>query len=297
VEITTRTIQRRFLLRPDRELNHSVVGTLARAQRKYPLKLCAVAVLSNHYHLLLWVEDAQLLARFMGYLNAKLAKEVHRLHGWSERIWSQRYHAVVVADDERTQLQRLRYLLAQGTKEDLVASPYDWPGVHCAKALARGRPLKGWWFDRTREGRARRRGEDPDPYRHATPETLHLEPLPCWRHLPPKEYRRRVAELIETIVEDAAADRRRRGASVLGARAVRRQDPYARPERAERSPAPDFHARGENLQQLRRAYAQFVADFRRAAECLRAGILDVLFPEGSFPPAQPFVRAAPVRAP
>ena len=37
------------------------------------------------------------------------------------------------------------------------------------------------------------------------------------------------------------------------------------------------------------AYALFVAAYRTAAEKLRAGIRDVVFPQGSFPPALPFV--------
>jgi hypothetical protein len=37
------------------------------------------------------------------------------------------------------------------------------------------------------------------------------------------------------------------------------------------------------------AYALFVAAYRDDAEKLRAGIRDVVFPRGSFPPALPFV--------
>jgi hypothetical protein len=41
--------------------------------------------------------------------------------------------------------------------------------------------------------------------------------------------------------------------------------------------------------ELRDAYALFVAAYRAAAEKLRAGIRDVVFPRGSFPPPMPFV--------
>ncbi|MFL6236966.1 MAG: hypothetical protein ACJ76N_27805 [Thermoanaerobaculia bacterium] len=36
------------------------------------------------------------------------------------------------------------------------------------------------------------------------------------------------------------------------------------------------------------AYALFVAAYRDAAEKLRAGVRNVVFPAGSFPPALPF---------
>ena len=42
-------------------------------------------------------------------------------------------------------MSRLAYLLAHGVKEGLVASPYDWPGVHCARALVEGKPVSGRW--------------------------------------------------------------------------------------------------------------------------------------------------------
>lgn len=43
---------------------------------------------SNHYHLLLRVEDARQLSRFMGYFNGNLAREVTRLTGWEDKVWS-----------------------------------------------------------------------------------------------------------------------------------------------------------------------------------------------------------------
>jgi len=40
VEVTCRTVHSRFLLRPGLALNDIVVGVLARAQRKYPIRCC-----------------------------------------------------------------------------------------------------------------------------------------------------------------------------------------------------------------------------------------------------------------
>jgi hypothetical protein len=43
-------------------------------------------------------------------------------------------------------------------------------------------------------------------------------------------------------------------------------------------------------------YAIFVAAFREAAEQLKAGDRSAKFPEGSFPPGLPFVKAGLVPA-
>ncbi len=79
VEVTSRTLQGRHLLRPSRKLNRMILGVLGRAQRKYPVDVHAFAFLSNHYHLLLSVPDAKRLAEFMNFLNGNLAREAGRL--------------------------------------------------------------------------------------------------------------------------------------------------------------------------------------------------------------------------
>ena len=57
VEVSCRTIQSRYLLRPCPALNEIILGILGRAQRLYPVQICGFVFLSNHYHLTLWVPD------------------------------------------------------------------------------------------------------------------------------------------------------------------------------------------------------------------------------------------------
>jgi REP element-mobilizing transposase RayT len=156
VEVTCRTIHSRFLLRPSPELNDIVVGVLRRAQRLYEVRCCAFSFLSSHFHFCLTSTRSSSLARFMGYVNSNLAREVGRLCGWEDKIWSRRYQAIIVGEEEGAQIARLKYVLANGCKEDLVARPQDWPGVHAARALVMGEALTGTWFDRTQEYAVRR---------------------------------------------------------------------------------------------------------------------------------------------
>src|ERR1700690_4083914 len=100
VEITTRTLQGRLLLRPSPELNAVVLGAFGKAQDTYKMTVHAFVVLSTHAHLLVSPTSAQQLARFMQFLNANIAKEVARLHNWPERVWSRRYRAIPVVDDK-----------------------------------------------------------------------------------------------------------------------------------------------------------------------------------------------------
>jgi hypothetical protein len=294
VEVTVRTIQSRLLLRPSLALNERVIGVLGRAQRLYGVRCCCVAFASNHWHGLIQVDDAEQLARFMQYVDSNIAREVGDLVGWSGTFWARRYSAIVVSDEEAAQVDRLRYILAHGVKENLVERVLDWPGVHAARAILEDKPLTGYWLDRTQEYAARNRGEEYDRLTYATEETFFLTRLPCWEHLSQEEYRQRVAELVEEIELDARVARLERGLPVLGVGAVLRQHPHTQPNKTKKSPAPRFHAASKAIRDgLREMYGLFLAAFRDAAELLKAGVRSAKFPVGSFPPGLPFVRALP----
>lgn len=289
VALTWRVVQGRFLFRPSAELNDIVLGILGRAQRLQPIRVCGVAVLSNHLHLLVAADDAEQVARFMQYVGSKLAREVNRLTGWSGPVFQSRYSMIVVTQEEAAQVERLKYLLAQGSKEHLVERPKDWPGVHSVRALLAGEPLTGHWFDPGILFHAKRhKGENLA--RTAQEETLRLSPLPCWQDRSPEVYRERIAELVEQIEQETAAERARTRIKVLGIRGVLALHPQYRPATIARSLAPLVHAATRAARQaFRLAYRSFVNAFRGAAEVFRGEDLGARFPSGCFPPAPPFV--------
>ncbi len=286
VEVTLRTVHGRLLLRPGRRLNDLVVGVLGRAQRMYGMRIHALAVLSNHAHLLVSPESPQQLARFMEYVAGNIAREVGRLHDWREKLWSRRYRSILVSHEEAAQVARLAYILGHGVKEGLVERPQQWPGVHCAHTLLTGAALEGTWFDRTAEYDARRRGEPVGSGDFATSERVVFSPLPCWSMADTGIYRERVAAIVRRIVEDGR--QQRGGRAVLGKRAILAQDPHDRPLHSDRSPAPAVHAASKEIRvMLRAAYWRFADAFKEAAQRLRSGDRLVRFPPGAFPPPIP----------
>src|SRR5262249_18046736 len=120
MEVTTRTMQGRLLLRPSAALVQIIVGILGRAQGRFGLRIHAFVFLSNHYHLLCSPTDALQLANFMCFLNSNLAREAERLHQWREKFWGRRYQAIPVSGEPPAQIARLKYLLAHGCKEGFV---------------------------------------------------------------------------------------------------------------------------------------------------------------------------------
>ena len=157
--------------------NEILLGALGRAQQLYRVGICAFAFVSNHFHLLLRVESTRQLALFMGHFNSNLAREAGRLVRWREKFWGRRYQAIPVSDEEGAQVERLRYVLAHGCKEDLVERLRDWPGVSAVRAILDGEPLEGLWFDRSQEHLARRQGKAFARLEFATSYTVQLESL------------------------------------------------------------------------------------------------------------------------
>lgn len=293
VEVTTRTVHGRLLLKPTPGINEAVLGVLGRAQRVYGMVVHLAVVLSNHYHLLLAPTDANQLAEFMGFVNSNIAREVGRLVDWSEKFWGRRYQGIVVSDEVPAQLGRLEYFLKNCVKENLVENPREWPGVHCTRALIEGHRLEGTWFDRTAYSRAKKRRKAADsPVEEddfKTTEILELTPLPCLANLSAAQHREYIESLIEKIVAEAAAARGEKGVMVLGVARLQRQHPHTQPNRIKKSPAPRFHAYAVAVRKaLPDAYSAFAAAFRVASEKLRSGDRGAIFPEGCFPPALPF---------
>jgi hypothetical protein len=226
------------------------------------------------------------MARFMNYVNGNLAKEAGRYNDWNEKFWSRRYQGIVVSNEESKQVERLRYILSHGCKEGLVATPQEWPGVNEAQALLDGTPLKGLWFNRSQEHAARNRGKAFHRLEFASFETLHLTPLPCYKHLSKTAYRGWVAEVVADIESETKARHSNEETVPLGASLALAISPHQRPEKSKKNWVPLVHAATKAVRkEFRDAYGWFVAAYREAAEKLRLGDLSAAFPPGSFIPS------------
>ena len=293
VEVTTRTIQSRLLLRPSKRLNELILGVIGRALFLYDVELIAFAAMSNHIHYLLVPADAEQLAKFMAYVNRKISIEAGHENDWKGPLWGRRYRAIVIWDEE-TQIERLRYLFQHGCKENFVSNPTSWPGASSVMAMITGTALEGIWVDRTRLYRASRRKKNkPGPKDFETRYSIELAPLPCWAHLSPEQHRQECVAMVAAIVQQTALDNARSKRKVMGADWVLRQDPHSQPRKTKKSPAPMVHAACKAARDgFWKKYRAFVNAYRRAADRLRRGELAVEFPVGSFPPPRPFVMLA-----
>jgi hypothetical protein len=294
VEVTTRTLQGRLLLRPSPELTGIILGIIGKAQALYGMTIHAFVFMSTHAHFLLSPRNAQQLARFMQFVNANVAKEAGRHHAWTDRLWSRRYRSIVVVDDAAAHA-RLRYILAHGAKEGLLDSPAAWPGPNCVAALTRGELLRGIWFDRSKEFLARQRRETVFPLQFATTFDVFLSPLPSMRHLSTDQRETEIRHIVDEIKAKAADSNKEKGRTPMTIEKILAQDPHSKPATTCRSPAPLVHAAEDSSEQaFRVSYRTFVDAFRAGTVWLqgRAHEIRDLFPLGAFPPQVPFAAAA-----
>ena len=290
VEITTRTLHGRLLLKPSPELTELILGIVGKAQALYGMTIHAFVFLSTHAHFLLSPANAGQLAAFMQFINANVAKEAGRLYDCRERVWSRRYRSIVVAD-EKAAHARLRYILAHGAKEGLVGTPGAWPGANCVAALTTGALLRGTWFDRSAAFRARQRSETAFPSQFATTFDVQLAPLPCLQHLSADQRHAECRRIVAEIQAKAEADNKEKGRQPMGAAAILAQDPHSKPASTDRSPAPFVHATADSTEMdFRVRYRAFVDAFRAGATRFRerAQELSDMFPLCAFPPPLPF---------
>ena len=292
VEVTCRTLESRYFLRPSRDLRDAIHGILARAADRWEVRIVAWFFASNHYHLILRPKDAFHLARFMGDVQGQVAKETNRAIGREGKLWGRRYGPIRMSED--AEVDRLRYLLEQGVKENLIRSPREWPGATSVPWLLGGGPVDAVWFNRTAEYEARRRGERFGKYEYAERYSFELAPLRCWDGLSRAEIRRRIEALIREIEREATERRRTGDAKFLGPQGGPTSRPLGSAGSPKKSKAPRFHAHDRDVWiNLQVEYREFRAAYEQASAAFRAGRLDVVFPSGSFPPALPFFPGRP----
>jgi putative transposase len=142
----------------DRE---AFLRALAQTQARYPFKLFAYCLMTNHFHLLVQPEPGQSISRILQSLTVAHTWRYHKRHRSSGHVWQGRFKGSVIQDDEHL-LVVLRYIEANPLRASMVTDPgdYRWSsfqyhGLGRADALVS--PLPGWErLGRTEAERRRR---------------------------------------------------------------------------------------------------------------------------------------------
>ncbi len=249
--ISGRCLQARFFLRPSEKTQEIIGGVLAKALDRFDIELFAFVFISNHFHCLVRSESLQ-IPDFMQYFRGNLAKKLGQHVEWTGKFWDRRYDAEPVLDNDSL-VGRLRYILAHGVKEGLVAYCKQWPGLSSLPELLEGKERSFVW-----PGAVGEEAEVQYP--------LKVSPLPCWEDFDKAWCQTRVAELVEGIEAEYRAQRK---GCVLGVAAVPvlAQRPHDKPKEPKNSPRPLCHASTDEARvRYREEYKEFLSAYAAARE-------------------------------
>jgi REP-associated tyrosine transposase len=112
---------------------HAFLAALHKTKQRYPFRLYAYCLMTNHFHLLLAPENGVSISRVLQSLAVAHTWHYHRGRGTVGHVWQGRFKSPVVQDDDRA-LVVLRYIEANPLRAGMVADLADYPwssyGLH-----------------------------------------------------------------------------------------------------------------------------------------------------------------------
>ncbi len=264
--VTDRCAAEAYLLLPDRpEVAEIIESAWREGLRRFPVELCALLVMSNHWHAVLSATTAEQnsIPSLMQYVKSTVAFEINRLRGRQGTFWSKRYTAIPVVDDESV-IDRIGYTLHNPANAGLCGTASEWPGLSTLEASTDERAACG-------------------------PIDLPVALPPAWRGMDPGQLAKQRRSLRHELRDrERAVAATRRAAGLKRPRVDRVISAVTwsdRPALPKRSRAPACFAATEAARKMyRKMRREIVRAYLMASDAFRSGVLDVMFPASMFAP-------------
>jgi hypothetical protein len=257
-------------MRPDDETNNAYIYCLAEAAQRFEIDVLMTVAESNHHHTDIFDRYGRYPA-FIEHFHKMFARSQNALRGRWENFWAAQEPCVTRLLDRETVIAKLVYAASNPVKDGLVERVHHWPGVNGYSNLVSGRPL--------RARRPRHFFRNPGPM----PESVEL-----WLTIPPElgsvdEIIAAMREGVEAVERQAAEERKRTGARVVGRRRIREQSWKDSPPSLEprRNLRPRFAGRAVERIAALAAYRAFLAAYREARQRWLAR-RSAAFPPGTY---------------
>jgi REP element-mobilizing transposase RayT len=104
---------------------HVFLQLLDRVATRYRWTCEAYCLMSNHYHLVIQIEDGR-LSDGMQYLNGNFSRWTNERHGYDGHLFRNRFWSALIADDSQ-RLQTCRYIVLNPVRAGLCTDPGEWP--------------------------------------------------------------------------------------------------------------------------------------------------------------------------
>jgi len=274
--VTRNTSERRYFLRPSKELRDAILYCIADAQARHPVAIHALCAMSNHIHIVLTDIDG-IAPLFVQAMNQNISRFVNCSLGRFGAMWEggarPNYCVLPKGGDV---MDKVVYTLANPVNAGLVKEHHLWPGAISNSAqIAKGRittmrPKK--FFAKT---------TDPE----LLTRELILTPVPGASVLSPEDYGKLIIDRVTAEEARIAEEREAKGLPWMGRRQCLAMDPYDAPvkpwipfSRRPKVSSKNDEARRDRIQRQKR----FCDLYDAAKKEFREGNRNVAFPEGTF---------------
>jgi REP element-mobilizing transposase RayT len=236
--VSRRCTRRFFLLTPDK------LGILARvfwyflghAALLTGVQVCAVCVMSSHFHLVI-VDRYGRLSEFLHALDRNLALAVKAFRKWPEEIFNKAQCSAVELVSTAAIIEKIAYTVGNGAKSFAVRYSRDWPGAltrvedlgartiraehteYWSRTPGRRDTETGAFVDPTERWNATE--DDPPKVKGGWPHSVEYDiglPDVLLAQLEADEARRRIARDVKTLERKAWKEAERLGISFQGPR-------------------------------------------------------------------------------
>ena len=287
--LTRRVIERRFFLVPTEALNQLIEYLLAVGCARFGLKLIAIYVASNHYHLLV-VDVEGRYPEFLQWFNNMLARALNHYRGRRGQVWDEKPPSAPEILDAQAVLDRACYVLGNPVKDALVRHGRQWPGVRSSPQACL-QPPKVVERPRFFFGEKTKLPEKAELVFHVPPE---------FEHLGAEGWAKRFSDALASFEEEARRKVTEEGRTFMGPAHIKRKSWKSAPKEPEKSGVVKaFHAlyiatdKAVRLAAIA-AHRAFTRAHEAARQAFLAGDRDALFPHGTYQyPRILGVRCAP----
>jgi len=128
VFVTRRVLHQHFLFRPDPAIRNAFLYLLAHYALAYGIQVCALLLMSDHYHLV-FIDRDGCRPDFLRDFHRAFALFTQRLRCWQGSVWDGRQTTVDTLRSLDDELRALAYLAVNPVAAGLVRHERHWPGA------------------------------------------------------------------------------------------------------------------------------------------------------------------------
>jgi len=184
---------------------------VGKACEKYGVRVLAVCLMRNHFHLVVECLDGN-LAKAMQYVEFRYAQRFNYWHGFTGPVFTDRYHSTVVESDEQLQ-QTIRYVERNPLEVGYEIESHSWTSFGMCLGLRTSPPwldvdrVIGLFGSRNSYRRYIVEDQPTDKASYADGATPFVPPQRWWRSL---DVLASIEEAIVVSIPRDAPDRRRK---------------------------------------------------------------------------------------